>query len=500
MMNLGYQSKLLRSGWLEGVALYLLCFTILSAIILATPGFLGTDDYYHARLATQIIDQGRLAINFPWLPMTILNPQQFVDHHLLYHLYIAPWTSLAGIDGAKLATVSIAAGVFLASWGLMRQIGVRYPAFWTLALFGLSVPFVYRMLMIRTQGASLLVLILALMFLFQRRYRGLILLGFAYAWLYNGFVLLLGFAVLYTAAQWIAERRLEWQPVVYCALGIGLGLVINPYFPQNLQFIFDHLVAKVDLESSVQVGNEWYPYTTGVLMQNSAGALLVLALAFLRSSFGAHKRDTIENTLLFAALLTLFMVLRSRRFIEYFPAFALLLCAAAWGRDVIILPRLRWLMPVGAFAVLALFVGVTLTNTISDARGARDVNVFAGASDWLKQNAPPGTMIFQTDWDDFTRLFYYNTENIYLVGLDPTYLQLEDSHLWDEWVAITQGKVEQPSTVIRTTFGAEYIVSDQNHGDFERAVGDDPNIEQVYEDDYSIVWHVIPARVENVTP
>jgi hypothetical protein len=486
--------------WLQGLALYLLCFAILSAIIFASPGFLGTDDYYHARLSAQIIDQKRLAIEFPWLPMTILSPRQFVDHHLLYHLYIAPWTSLAGINGAKLATVSIAAGVFLASWGLMRQIGVRHPVFWTLALFGLSVPFLYRMLMIRTQGASLLLLILALMFLFKRRYRWLVVLGFAYTWLYNGFVLLLGFVVLYTAAQWIAERRIEWQSVFYCALGIGLGLVINPYFPQNIQFILDHLLAKVDLDSSVRVGNEWYPYTTGALMQNSAGALLALALAFLRSSFSERRRDTIENTLLMVALLTLFMVLRSRRFIEYYPAFALLLCAAAWGRDGFLLPQVRWLVPAGGFTVLALFAGITLTDVYDDARAARDVETFSGASAWLQTNTPPGSMIFQTDWDDFTRLFYYNTQNIYLVGLDPTYLQLADKHLWDEWVAITQGKIENPSTIIRSTFGAEYIVSDRNHSDFEREARKDPNLEQVYGDQYSLIWRVVPARVENVTP
>jgi len=493
------ESNFLKSSWLEGLALYVLCFAVLSVIIFATPAFLGTDDYYHARLATQIIDQGRLAVDFPWLPMTILNPQQFVDHHLLYHLYIAPWTWLGGINGAKLATVSIAAGVFLASWALMRQIGVRYPVFWTLALFGMSVPFLFRMLMIRTQGASLLVLILALMLLFQRRYRWLIVIGFAYAWLYNGFVLLLGFAALYTAAQWIAERRFEWQPVFYCALGIGLGLVVNPYFPHNFEFIFDHLIAKVDLGSSIRVGNEWYPYTTDMLMQNSAGALLVLALAFLRSSFGGRKRDTVENTLLFVALLTLFMVLRSRRFIEYFPAFSLLLCAAAWGRDAIILPRLRWLMPVSGVAALVLLGGLTLSSTISDARAARDVDTFAGASAWLQANTPSGSMVFQTDWDDFTRLFYYNTQNIYLIGLDPTYLQIENQALWDEWVAITQGRVEQPSDIIQSTFGAEYIVSDRNHADFERVVYDDPNIERVYQDDFSIIWRIIPARVESMT-
>ncbi|NOG50669.1 MAG: hypothetical protein HND48_15505 [Chloroflexi bacterium] len=43
-------------------------------------------------------------------------------------------------------------------------------------------------------------------------------------------------------------------------------------------------------------------------------------------------RDRVSWMLLFAALLTLFMLLRSRRFVEYYPPFALLFAAVIWGR------------------------------------------------------------------------------------------------------------------------------------------------------------------------
>lgn len=489
----------LRAAWLQGLLLYLVCFAVLGLLAFSVQGFVGTDDYYHARMADLIITQGRLRVDFPWLPQTILTNEHFVDHHLLFHMYVAPWAHWGGLAGAKLATVSIAAGVFVAAWALLRQIDVRKAWLWTLALFAMSSPFLYRLLMVRTQGAALLLVIVALYLLAARRERWLLPLAFAFAWLYNGFVLILGVVTLYAAAEFIVERRLAWRAPVYTAVGLALGLVINPYFPNNFAFIFDHLGAKVDFENGVRVGSEWYPYSTSVLMINAGGALAALALGVLRGGLGERKRDTAETALLLVALLTLFMLLRSRRFIEYFPAFALLFFAAAWGRGGIVwadwLP-LRWLRR-AAFAAAAVAVlavgGLTLRGALDDIGGSADTHYMAGAAEWLAANTEPGTPVFQTDWDDFTRLFYYNTSNIYLIGLDPTYLQLANPLMWDNWVAITQGRVEQPSILIHEQFGSAYVVSDTRHGAFEDQARNDPGLQLVYRDDNALVWQVAVA-------
>ncbi|MBZ0277912.1 MAG: hypothetical protein K8I60_17320 [Anaerolineae bacterium] len=494
-----FATVMTRRTFLTGISLYGLCFVVLGILIFAAPGFLGTDDYYHARMASQIIEQGRLRVDFPWLPQTILNPQSFVDHHLLYHVYVAPWIYWGGMAGAKLATVSIAAGVFVATWVLLRSIQVRFASLWTLVMFGVSTPFLYRMLMIRTQGASLLLLIVALTLLFHQRYRWMIAVAFAYTWLYNGFVLIGVLAGLYTAGMWLARRRFDLRPILYTSLGMLAGLVINPYFPQNIQFIIDHLGAKVNFDSGIQVGNEWYPYTTGALLQNSAGALLLFTLGMLHPSFNQRRRDTIDNTLLLVALVTLFMVFRSRRFIEYFPAFALLFAAVTWGRPgisyQIATVSKRWrqlrLLPLAALALI--MIVTTGAQVYRDARNATNVSFFAGASQWLADHTEAGTPVFQTDWDDFTRLFYYNTRNTYLIGLDPTYLQLANPGLWTQWVALTRGQISQPSRLIRDTFGADYVISDTQHEGFINQTKNDPNMELVYRDESSMVWRIKSA-------
>lgn len=490
------------SPLLQGLLIYLMCAALLSSIAFATPTLLGTDDYYHARISEEIIRQRRLHLEFPWLPLTILNEQAFVDHHLLFHLYVAPWAAIGGMNGAKLAAVSIAAAVFAAFWLLLRQMRVSWPAIWTLALFGMSVPFLHRLLMVRAQGAALLILLIALMLLLARRHRWLIAAAFAFTWLYNGFVLLLGFALAYALAAWIAERRIEWQPVAYTTIGIALGLIVNPYFPANIAFVIDHLGAKADLESSVRVGNEWYPYSIPVWFESSGGALLAMVLAFIAPSFRDGKRDRVENMLMFSALITLFMALQSRRFIEYFPAFALLFCAAACGRIPLsgwlpVLSQVKFQRPAQAALASAAvaIVMLALPPTYERIRDTANATDFSGAAQWLAQNSPPGTRVFQTDWDDFPRLFYFNTSNTYLVGLDPTYLQIANPGLWDQWTAIVQGEIERPSAAIQQTFGASYVISDTKHNRFEDQARDDPGMQLVYHDQDTYVWRIISASI-----
>jgi hypothetical protein len=140
-----------------------------------------------------------------------------------------------------------------------------------------------------------------------------------------------------------------------------------------------------------------------------------------------------------------------------------------------------------AFALL-LFLNLRGTQAMIDR--APNPDYLTGAAEWLAEHTPSGSMVFQTDWDDFTRLFYHNTHNTYLIGLDPTYLQRADPELWNTWTAITQGKVADPSATIEDTFRARYVVSDTRHAAFEQQADTDPNMRRVYRDRYNIIWEI----------
>jgi hypothetical protein len=85
---------------------------------------------------------------------------------------------------------------------------------------------------------------------------------------------------------------------------------------------------------------------------------------------------------------------------------------------------------------------------------------------WIRENVQPGETIFNTDWDDFPKMFFYDTKHVYVSGLDPTYLLDRDNQLKREpklaelYKKITLGNEKDPAPIIRDRFGARYVFTD----------------------------------------
>ncbi|GIK58289.1 MAG: hypothetical protein BroJett015_39520 [Chloroflexota bacterium] len=484
-----------------GLALLAVCTAVFAYLQYSTPALVGNDGYYHAKMGLLVRQQG-LTPTPPQLPLTILNEAEFYNHHLLFHLYLALFAQTdPALDGGlaltqqvKAATVILATLPFLAIWWLLRGQGVRGAALWTLALFALSGAFLYRLSMTRAQSASLLVLVLALHWLFQGKYRRLLPLAVLYVWLYDAFPLLLVVCGVYFGVLYVTERRLAWPVLLYPAAGIGIGLVVNPYFPQNLTFIARHLLPKLWDGSGVRVGNEWYPYDSWVLLQNAGLALGLFLLTLLLLNWRGRRMDGRILTLFVLAVLFGLMLFRARRFVEYFPAFVLLFAAVSLSPLLVAWAQERPLRRYAVGAGLALFL-LPVVYTVRDGHTAVAASTpadrYAAAALWLKAYSPPGSMVFQTDWDDFTRLFFYDSDNQYTVGLDPTYLSLQDMDLYNKWVQITRGEVQQPSLAMKERFNnAAYVFSDLNHDAFLREAAKDPGLQEIYRDESAVIFAV----------
>lgn len=485
---------------LTALTLFLSFVLLLTYVQWGTPALVGTDGYYHARMGYLIRTQG-IKPAFDWLPLTILNGESFYDHHLLYHFYLALFTirdpvfdaGRAMTQGVKVASVIMPALAFTGIWWLLRSLKVRWAAVWTIGLLAVSEAFLYRMNMPRAQSASLLVLALSLYALFSQRYWLLLPLGFIYVWLYDAFPLLMALSLAYVVACWLTERRLAGRALIYPALGIAFGLLLNPYFPHNITFIVNHLLPKIG-DSSTRVGTEWYPYRSWTLVENSGFALVAFVLGALAWSWRKERIDRVSLTLFLLATFFGLLLFRSRRFIEYFPAFAWLFAVVSISG--LLEKRLAGLKraSVVAPAVILLLLLGPMALTVNQARASvarsKPADQYARASIWLADHAEPGAMIFQTDWDDFPRLFFYNDSNSYTVGLDPTYMELYDQDLFNEWRAVTRGEIEQPGAIIRDRFGAAYVFSDLDHDAFLEQAEEDPLLEELYRDDYAAIFAV----------
>lgn len=488
------------------LALFLLFFFGMALIQFATPDMPDNDGFYHIKLAWLMRTEG-LKPDFPFLPLSILNEGEFYDHHFLFHVALIPFTFGDLRIGAKWAAVTFASLAFLAVWYLFQRQRVPFAWLWALGLLGISEAFLFRMSITRAQSLSLGMLALAYAWLLEGKHKHLAVLGFIYVWMYDAFPLLLALAVLHFLAVALTERRFDFRPLLYTSGGILLGMLINPYFPDNLIFSYHHMLPKLADATSVRVGNEWYPYDTKQLLDNSLPALVAFASGILALGLSGRRMDSRTALALFVSLLFGLMLFQARRFVEYFPPFALIFAAFAWAplfepghapvksADS---PRSRFAsslqhnLPV---ILLSLAVAVSTAGSLSPARealdGSKPYGLYANASAWLEKNTPSGSRVFQTDWDDFPRLFFYNTHNTYLIGLDPTYLQLYDADLYDLWVDITQGDVENPSEIIATRFDSRYIHTDLNHRDFLQVAAEDPGLKEVYRDDQAVVFEVV---------
>ncbi len=493
------------SRFAEPALLFILFFAGMAVIQFASPDLPDNDGFYHIKMAWLMRTQG-LIPDFPWLPLSILNPREFYDHHFLFHVALIPFTFGDLLTGAKWAAVTYAAVAYLLVWYLFKSQRLPFAWLWALALLGISDAFLYRMSITRAQSLSLGILALGMVWMLQGKYLRLALLAFAYVWFYDAFPLMGILAVVYTVALLISERRLDLRPLLYVGVGTALGMLVNPYFPFNIIFAYRHILPKLTDATSTNVGNEWYPYNTGQLLDNSLPALVAFASGILALGLSGRKMDLRTTFGLLTALLFGLMLFQARRFVEYFPAFGLIFAAFAWApffenaqpvnfktfSRQSTLPDLLRLLPVALLGVSVLGGVILSVPAVQESlRGSKPADLYSGAAQWLAENTPQGERVFQTDWDDFPRLFFYNTHNTYLVGLDPTYLELFDADLYSEWVQVTGGDIENPSQTILETFGARYVHSDLNHRDFLRRVAKDPAFVKVYEDNQAVIFEIV---------
>ncbi|MBM4427018.1 MAG: hypothetical protein FJ031_07245 [Chloroflexi bacterium] len=486
---------------LPPLLLFILFMVFMALVQFGTPNLPDNDGFYHIKLTWLMRTEG-LKPDFPWMQMTILNAEEFYDHHFLYHVVLIPFTFGDLLAGAKWSAVFFAAIAFLAVWYLFHRQQIPAAWLWALGLLAVSTPFLYRMSVTRAQSLSVGVLALGMVFLLEGKHKWLAVLSFLYVWMYDAFPLLLAFTVLHAVAIFLLEKRLEYRPLLWVGGGMLAGLIINPYFPDNLIFTYHHLLPKLLNATSISVGNEWYPYETEQLLENSPLALAAIAGGALALGLTDRKMDVRTAFSLLVALMFGVMLFKARRFIEYFAPFALVFSAFAWApilraemENFVNSNSFSWLKSRFLHIVLVMLIGVGMFLSIPDARkqvaGSKSYDFYAGASDWLMRNTEPGERVFNTDWDDFPRLFFYNTHNTYIVGLDPTYMQLYDADLYDEWVAITRGNVDQPSQPILKRFSSRYIVTDLLHKNFLEKAAEDPNLMEVYRDDKSAVFTIL---------
>jgi hypothetical protein len=447
------------------------------------------DGYYHIKWS-QLLWQGLRSGHFPpaftWLPLTTLNPAQYADQHFLFHVLLIPFTWFSDLRlGAKVATVLFSTVAVFSVYWLTLRYRIRYPLLWLLALIGCSSFFYSRLAMTKAQGVSILFIVAGIYLLFERKYTWLGPTAFLYVWTYNLFVMLGVLAVIWVAVLWWSERRIEWRPLIWTGIGMVVGFIVNPYFPHNVSLFLEHLGAKAGSASMpAGVGFEWYPLPTWEFLNMAVVACLAMAVGYVAFGYllsaSRSEKSQLQRPLLLLVFSSFLLVitLRSIRFIEYWPPFAVLFAAftlqAVWdnrtgllvgqGENLDSVPaepepvgRPRVLARVLFISLIVILLGADSFYNLNAARlritdVTRGPNYYQAGAAWLLANVPPGSLIFDVNWGDFPKLFFYDTIHSYVGGLDAIYLR--DKH--PEWARLddrlSSGQEQDPAAAIRSLF------------------------------------------------
>jgi hypothetical protein len=149
-----------------------------------------------------------------------------------------------------------------------------------------------------------------------------------------------------------------------------------------------------------------------------------------------------------------------------------------------------------AGAALAPAIVMSIAVARRDANNGLAWDTYRDAALWLAANSPAGARVYTADWDDFPHMFFWNTHNTYLTGLDPTYMSLYDPQVYRRWRDVGAGRVAEPSRVIWPELGARYVVTDRErkHEAFLKAATADPGLEVVLRTPAVVVFRVRDAR------
>lgn len=478
------------------------------------------DGYYHIKWS-RMLWEGLRNRSFPpiftWLPLTTLNPNKYVDHHFLFHIFQIPFTFGDGRLGAKIASVIFASVAVLSCYWLLINHRIRYVLVWLVALLACSAPFLYRLNMAKAPPFAIIYLIAGVYLLFKKKYWLLAPLAFIFTLTYDMFVLLILAVFIWVVVIGWTERRFGWQPIVWVLAGTAAGFIINPYFPKNLHLFYQHLKIKlVSSDFSTKVGQEWYPYTSWEFIGNSLVACVAMIVGYI--AFDPADRKRAAHPLFFLIFSTALMIMTARwkRIAEYWPPFAVMFSAFAlqpWlvgvrsaltglptdvreelqpfldrhehGPPPITEDRVELARIIGA-AFIAILLGLVLSfnlqQTVADIKNSESHDYYRAGAVWMRANVTPAQIVFNTDWDDFPRLFYYDPSHNYISGLDPTYLFDSDPTLSKLYDRITLGEEEDPGPLIRDRFGARFVFTDNGHDKFFNNAIESGWFDIVYED------------------
>ncbi|MGI6457273.1 MAG: hypothetical protein ACOX5R_16875 [bacterium] len=452
-----------RSTVMPVLPVYVISFVLFSLILVSLDTPFDQDGYFHLRIAES---PARFlgAENFPWMSASIYN-EHYADKCILYHLMIHLFYLLR-LDSLTLLIPAFTGSFLLAYvYYFLRRFDVRYPCIWTFLVLLISSDFFLRLLMIRPHVLSIVCALICVQFLLNGNYRLLAILAFLYVFTYSSYHLLLMLSFLYVMCHYIYYRRLDFTPFVLTFISLGFGILLHPHFPDNFiiwkvntidVFVLDLLFVDLDLIVELLPAGPHFLLLENFFLFFPIPGLLLWTLS--RSAQVSFQ----SIYLLLVCFIFLCMTMFAVRFIEYWALFSVL-TAAFLVRDLHLTDALRKGQKLGILIVVFFLYFYNFVDTKIQF-GQYHFPDLQNVSSWIKnsEQIQPGEIIFHDSWDYFPQLFYFNTENRYLFGLDPIFLFAYDREKYETWRAVSDGSAQNIRAILEDFNSRVILIRNSN--------------------------------------
>lgn len=492
---------------------YNLCLTLvvlLGIVVVIASQFsistlFGADGYLHIRMA-KLIRQYGIVRDFHWARYSTF-AHNFADKDLLYHLMLIPFTFFSNIFlGAKVSACFFTVFLYLVFFAMLRrycETKTLIPIF--LIMFLCSAPFLQAISQPRNMIFIIALTLIYIHFLIKKNQGVLFVLTIIYALSHVSGPLLLVFAFLAEANRFIQEREFIFKSICTVALGLLVGFLIHPHFPNNfLVFYLNGILVPIyALKWGLELGAEFFPLDTRAFVLGYPfifiGLLLLIALGM--SEVQKIKLAT-RIWMSIAGFFFAFSFFSQRYIIHGYPLILISLASyfSDWWEAAERLPLLRQnnRVKAGSFAlVLSVFVllGFSVYRDFYKRALAEKIynHHYESVAQWMSRYIPKGEVIFHSNWSDAQYFIGLNPQNDYFVTLDPIYMYYWNPKKYNLYRDIAFGRTKAPYNLLKEEFGVRYGYVGKNYfSGLIIQIRAEPGFEILAEDNLGLVFRLKP--------
>lgn len=437
-----------KSHWKKVIAIFLIFSIVFLGLQWLREGLYGVDGFYHIKRA-YLLRTERYLGDMSWMQFTVIKDRS-LDIAFLFWVLLIPFTLGNLIWGAKLA-VAFFGGIFFALFFvLLLRFKIKHCFWWLLLLLFASPSFIFMLNLARPHILAVSLVLLTLLFVIKHRYLPLFLLGLFYTLAYEVFFVYLVIVFSFVIGEIIFLKKFNLKLALASIGGILSGLLLHPYPYDYLWFVFNTLFripyyrfsGRLVLLGSGLHGAPAHTFLASIpfflmfsfiliiflpqrkkfLILPRGKKIILFSLSLLFVFFLA---STFVSSMLIYYLIPLGILLFALVFQDFFSYQDFKPLIKLLKKDIIFKVALVFLILIWIFDFGLMVIKAVKSSTYF-------FHYQAGA-EWLSQNTPARSIVFQSNWDSFPALFFYNHHNYYLVGLDPSVMYQYDPNLFWRW-------------------------------------------------------------------